>query len=1426
MLSGAARTVPEKAGAMALAGFREASRLIFVDELTGLYNRRFMRQYLRERLTELTRAGTPLAVIMLDVDGFKQVNDTYGHLDGDEVLKTLAQRVRDALPPSAYAVRFAGDEFFVFLEGVDGSGGLRVAEEIRTLVSRTPFITAKAPAGISLRVSLGVAAFPEDAPAPSELIDEVDQALYRSKRAGKDRVSRAGGWRLPPEVEVFKRFPCPQLIGREAELAALEGVLTEGGHNRLLLVEASRGLGKTRLLLELMRRARSAGHRCLFARCLEPERGIPYSTLRPVLISCLEREPERREAARSRVEPAALAELATLLPDLAPDGAQTKSPPEARRRLLFHGVSDLLCLLSSDAPLVLCLDDLQFVDEASLEVLVRLLERPEGRVIVYAAAQSEALERPADPPLPLVRARGGLRRAPGFHGVGLAALTAPEVGRMVTAILERHTASPDFLRQLYEASRGVPLFVEETLKMLINRGALRPADGVWDLDAVEPGAVPASLEAVIRAGLDMLDHELHQMIAKAAVVGPHVDLTLLAGVLGKDPGETLHLVDKGTKHRVFEDPGVMTDEEEVRFLSQCFQQIVYDGLDPADRRRTHRTVGEVAERLAGEQIDAVLGPLAYHFERSDDVEKGQLYRRRAEARSVELFSAAEIAGEFSLKVGDDAGGPPLDAETWPLADRVLRALAVAVKNMRVYPAGGRLVQEGVAAASAALEHLLGRVETVALGEEGKVLRVNGQPVEQKGLLPTAQDLLRIFADHGIRRCTFERGVAHADVAGVLRLLSGPAQSARQDVGDWDRALQAEGITHVRIFPIIYLAAGAGSAAWRREHAEALLDDPTLHLVRDVLRSLAAGVDNIRLYPAESQLITSTFDQLERHVQALFARIPTLTVALTEGNLVVNAVRPSPRVFGVTIEVLQKLMDDSGLTSLTVRRGVTREQLRAFLTRLAQPPENASGDPAFWQGLLAQSGISTIEVGTRAYAAAGRLAAEPDASAPASAAAVPGVPVAQLSEAELALEQASRWLAEPLPVFLGRGVQAQIPPVLEALRRMGREEVAARLVERTASGLPEADGGLRAGAAAGLGLVLGRVDDDTAAWLLPLIVGPLAAVTARERDVEAFHAQASLATAVLGRLLRAGDLEQGAQLTAALGSAVPNAPDRARFGDAVRAVVDALASTESFAPVLAGLKDADPGRRSRARALLAGFGPAALPWLGRLLHETADAGVARAVAELLAAQGEVGARTVTRGLDREESVTRLTRVVSLLDVLAPTLGADFLFLVGHPEVQVRGELVRTLARAPREHALRFVGQALVHRRPEIRLGALECVRALAAVELLDAVVRLLQAAPGPQVLRAACASLGRLKDPRAVEALVALADRRPRYFGLVRGLPESVRAAAVRALGELAMPEAKEGLERALRDRSRTVRSAARLALLRLPRGASAPAPLT
>ncbi|MEE9538481.1 MAG: diguanylate cyclase [candidate division NC10 bacterium] len=1352
---------------MAISAVREASRLIFVDELTGLYNRRFMRQYLRDRLDHFVQSRTPLCIIMFDLDGFKQVNDTYGHLEGDLVLKRLAQLIRETVPPESYAIRFAGDEFFVFLEGVDGAGGVSVAEGIRERVAAQPFSSDKVPDGVPVQLSVGVAACPEDATSATDLIDAADQALYQSKRMGKNCVSRASRSMLPPEEEVLKRFPCPRVVGRYAELEELDRALVDSAarKHRFLLVEGHRGLGKSRLLAEAMQRAGTRGLRCFFGRCLESHQAIPYSSLTPMVTECLTREHGQLEFVMRRLSGPTLTELGTIIPGLATaDGPRESLTAEERRSLLFHGMGDLLCLLSERAPLILFLDDIHFVDDASLEVLYRLLDRDDGGVVVYGAGRSEALTQ-QEAPSPLLRLFALLRQSPNFSNVSLATLAPQDVKQMLAAILERHTPSPAFLQHLFEASGGIPLFVEETLKGLIAKGILKAAEGTWDLDAVNLAEIPASLEAAVLGGLEALDQETHAMIWKAAVVGPHVDLTLLAGVLGKDPGETQQLVDRGKKQRVFEEPGPLSDEEEVRFLNQCFQQIVYTGLGQDDRRRTHRVVGEVAERLAGPQVEAVLGPLAYHFERSDDTAKAEFYSRRVQEVSTQLFSADEVERELSLKVGAQDSQFQLDEQTFPLAERFLRTLTVAVKNMRLYPEGSQLVAESVAAATTTLLDLLGQVEAVTFAEEGQALLANGQPLERKGLHQVVEEVLQVYTDHGIRRCTFERGITQTDVMGLLKILSGPSQGIQHDVAFWEQRIESMGIEHVDVFPVIYLAAGEAKTVWRREQAEARLDDPTLVLVRDVLRSLAATVDNIRLYPPESELITLTLDQLDRHTQELFERLPSLTVAMAEGTIVVNATRPNPRQFGITIEILQKLMEESGLTSLTIRRGVTREEFRVFISQLALPLEDAQRAPTFWRSMLEGRGITTIEVGTRMYAAAVELESPLETVA------------GEISEAEEILQRVAQWLQDPLAAFLEGQVQEEIAPILGTLLGVEREDLARQLVGRTTGALAEADGSLRRKAAEGLHVSLRGVGEASVDWLLDLMLETVADAVSRETEPEAFQGEVELSAEILKRLLQRRDLVRGAPLAEALGRLPTRKPEMENFVEPVRRFVDSLA-----------------------------------PHLMKLILEGEDLETSRVAATLLRAQGNAAFRLLSQELARAASLEKTCRIVAVLDVVAPALGRDFFFLLGHSEVQVRAEMAQALTRLSRVQAVRFLRQAMSQPEPEVVLGALECVRGLGGVELIDSVIGLLDHPPSEHVLRVACLRLGTLQDARAVSPLLRILGRRPRFFGLRKGLPEEIRATAARALGELGFPEAREGLEVAVKDPSNSVRAAVRLAL--------------
>jgi len=170
----------------------ELERLSTTDGLTGLANHRFLMQRLKEEGIRSNRNNREFAVLMADVDNFKEYNDTYGHPAGDQVLKRVAAIVRDSTRTMDCAARYGGEEFVVVMPETRVTGARQVAERIRARLAAELF------EGQRITLSIGVAEFPKDADVPQGVIAAADAALYQAKRAGRDRVVEA---RKPVKVE-------------------------------------------------------------------------------------------------------------------------------------------------------------------------------------------------------------------------------------------------------------------------------------------------------------------------------------------------------------------------------------------------------------------------------------------------------------------------------------------------------------------------------------------------------------------------------------------------------------------------------------------------------------------------------------------------------------------------------------------------------------------------------------------------------------------------------------------------------------------------------------------------------------------------------------------------------------------------------------------------------------------------------------------------------------------------------------------------------------------------------------------------------------------------------------------------------------------------------------------------------------------------
>jgi two-component system cell cycle response regulator len=156
--------------------------LALLDSLTRLYNRRFLDSYLP---TELSRAGRncqPLTVAMLDLDGFKRVNDTYGHAVGDQVLREAAELLTTVVRRQDVLARYGGDEFAVIMPGSGRAVSEAVLKRVMRRFDEHPFRVDDGRAAVKVSLSAGLATYPHDADSAPELLVAADRALYRSRR--------------------------------------------------------------------------------------------------------------------------------------------------------------------------------------------------------------------------------------------------------------------------------------------------------------------------------------------------------------------------------------------------------------------------------------------------------------------------------------------------------------------------------------------------------------------------------------------------------------------------------------------------------------------------------------------------------------------------------------------------------------------------------------------------------------------------------------------------------------------------------------------------------------------------------------------------------------------------------------------------------------------------------------------------------------------------------------------------------------------------------------------------------------------------------------------------------------------------------------------------------------------------------------------
>ena len=487
--------------------------------------------------------------------------------------------------------------------------------------------------------------------------DAIDALLDIQRRRELGDITRAESQEHESqEYGLRTRDFQPRFTGRRAELETLTSAfdsLSDGG--QLLFLSGEAGVGKSRVLDELSRGVEEREGRFVKGICFY-EHGLgPYMPFLDAISNLLGGvdDADRRELEailRDRVPE--LAVLATSSSTTAKVRASfaaafgSHSNPEAARQRLFDCLFELLVIAAEQRPLVLCLEDMHWADEGSLQLLRYLVRRlPESRILCVVTYRPEELAGDGDSSS-LSSLAQQLHAEGTLNELRLERVDRDDLRRIVSSLFYKADFTDDFTDFLYEQSQGNPFVVVEVLKLLRDQRLLEYESGVWSVsvELTELG-VPDRVRALVLRRLEQLDGAERELIQVAAVAGHRFGSSMVEAALGMSRIEALKsLFRLKKKHRL-----VTSTDSGFEFSHSKIREVLYEEIPWELRREYHRIVGGVLEEEIGKD-KAPADELGTHFYHAQEFTRALGYLAQAGDEAFRLFSWRRASALFDQVV--------------------------------------------------------------------------------------------------------------------------------------------------------------------------------------------------------------------------------------------------------------------------------------------------------------------------------------------------------------------------------------------------------------------------------------------------------------------------------------------------------------------------------------------------------------------------------------------------------------------------------------------------------------------------------------------------------------------------------------------------------------------------------------------------------
>jgi len=775
----------------------ELQSLLYTDELTRIHNLRYLRERIPDYLDEAKNQGDSVAFILFDIDDFKKINDSYGHLVGDKALAHFINVVKRRMNQKGIAIRYAGDEFVLIIPKMDKQKAKHFGENVQKSIMETPLEVDHNE--IPIGCSIGISLYPNDGTNWKILFEKADEALYVAKEQGKNKVviNPDSGKLLTPS-KLNSILDTPYIVGREELIQSLKKHLSEEGNpESFLVLLGGEGVGKTRLLKVAQKMAQEKLAFNLFTKGYPYWQSDLYGAAFAALGNLFEQQRSISEHIFSKIENKYKIILKPYLPPwYVKEVKISDETGETDRMALFEALTQTFFILRELGDGAVLLDDVDQIDTPSLQLFGSQFGSSDegGSLHFVSTIRSSNLTTGEEKLLSLLEAMPELTSGGQVQKFQLEPLEAEHVQQLVANLFDGKQLPPESAAALLDNSAGNPLFIVEAISGLLLKGKISAQKGEWDLSSVKPKDIPRILQNMIKDRMMHMDKEATHVLKMASILGERINPQQLAEISKLKSQQVLNALSNAKRNLLIEEclnPG------EFVFSHQIIRSAFYSLMSEGERRHYHDQAAKIEKKYAANAPERIVGRLAYHFHNAGQLEKAaeMFSSLKNQMNSVHISRGSRNILKKRIHSVSMAKESVLETDDLSEALMIGRTFRSAIQNLRLYPKENQNVKNSLQQFMNHLTPFLAeKTEVLSVSLTPETILFNGKPVppylEDSRL---TQDLYVTFNSFGLQGVLFMRGATQDEAVRFIEVFKRLPEDV---IGQWDVLLEQLGISNI------------------------------------------------------------------------------------------------------------------------------------------------------------------------------------------------------------------------------------------------------------------------------------------------------------------------------------------------------------------------------------------------------------------------------------------------------------------------------------------------------------------------------------------------------------------------------------------------------------------------------------------------------